>query len=238
VSLIGRLHTVGMERSRRLLRGSVGIRRPRIIRRESARTQLLIQQYITIRAELVAAVGAQHRVMAYALTGSAAIFTGLLTIWDQENIRVSVLAAAPFFLVFVWFIWIGEVLRMARAARFIWELEKLVNARRTDRDLVARGLHDTDLSAADVLHWETWVRGENQWSRNLHLGPSYVLCSLLLLGLAVSSAILANVYSAITPEVVFTVRALTFSVTPCFVATLASAGISLLRNPLMKRGAS
>jgi hypothetical protein len=205
---------------------------------ESTRTQLLIQQYITVRAELVAAVGAQHTIMAYALTGLAAIFTGLLTIWDQENIRVTVLAAAPFFLTFVWFIWIGEVLRMARAARFIWELEKLVNTRRTDQERLARGLRDTDLSAADVLHWETWVRGENRWSRNLHLGPSYVLCSLLLLGLAVSSMILANVYSAITPEVVFAVRALTVSVTPCFVGTLAFTGISLLRNPLMRRGVS
>lgn len=205
---------------------------------ESARTQLLVQQYITIRAELVAAIGAQHTIMAYALTGTAAIFTGLLTIWDKGNIRITVLTMAPFFLTFVWFIWVGELLRMARAARFVWELEKLVNNRRADRERAVRGPHDTDLSEADALHWETWVRGENRWTRNLHLGPSYVLCSLLLLGMAFSSMILANVYAAIMPGVASAVRALTFSVTPFFVGLIAYTGVSLLRNPLMKRGVS
>lgn len=65
---------------------------------------------------------------------------------------------------------------------------------------VSKVPRDTDLSETDVLHRETRVRGENRRTRNLHLGPGYVLCSLPLLGMAVSSMILANVYSAITPE--------------------------------------
>lgn len=203
------------------------------------KTELFIQQYIAVKAEMLAAISAQHVIMTYSLAATAAIFTGLLAIWDDQNLRVAVLAMAPLFLIFVWFIWEGEVLRMARAARFIWELEKMVNPLLAGRQRPSRpgGAADgSDLDDAAVLHWESWVRGENRWSRHLHLGPSYMLSSAVLVSLAIFSMSLAVVFAVISADVETPVRVLAFCATPAFLVLLFVAIVSLVRNPLMKRG--
>jgi hypothetical protein len=104
-------------------------RRPAPFLDESqARLASLLGEYNAIRAELVAAVATRQTVMTYGLAAIAVIYSGLLASWSNVPVRTGILSLAPVLLVFVWFVWYGEVQRLGRARWFLWELEQKVNA--------------------------------------------------------------------------------------------------------------
>lgn len=208
-------------------------RKPRpeqFVDREQARLSFLQTEYTAIRTELVAAVTTQQTVMSYGLAAIAVIYTGVLASWSNVPLRSGILALAPALLMFVWFVWYGEVQRLLRARWFLWQLEHKVN------DLLAMpGLRGTsDLPAGDVLHWESWVRGRNRWSTNLHSRPAYHLASGLLggtgLGTTVLSVVLAVMTNPPTP-----LRWLAAGGAVLFLL-LCGYGVMLTRrNPLLKQ---
>ncbi|WP_309113306.1 hypothetical protein [Saccharothrix sp.] len=153
----------------------------------AARLAFLLHEYNAIRAELVAAVSTQQTVMNYGLAAIAVIYTGVLASWSNTALRTGILALAPLVLVFVWFVWYGEVQRLLRSRWFLWELEKKVNG------LLARPLPpaESDLPAGDVLHWESWIRGRNRWRANLHSRPAYHLATGLLCGTGLGTTVLS-----------------------------------------------
>ncbi len=155
-----------------------------------ARLAFLLNEYNSIRAELVAAVATQQAVMNYGLAAIAVIYTGVLASWSNVPVRTGILGLAPILLMFVWFVWYGEVKRLVRTRWFLWELEKKVNAllRRPDVDV---GVGESDLPAGDVLHWESWVRGRNRWRLNLHSRPAYHLSTGLLCGTGLGTTVLS-----------------------------------------------
>ncbi len=133
--------------------------------RSGLRLGFMQGEYNSIRAELVAALSTQQTVMTYGLAAMAVMFTGLLSTWANLAIRIGILSLAPLILLFIWFVWFGEALRLIRARWFIWELEQRINAE----------LREPDELAHDTLNWESWVRGRNRWGRNLHSRPAYHL---------------------------------------------------------------
>jgi len=195
---------------------------------EDARLTFTLHEYGKVKDELLASITSQHTTMTYGLTAAAAIFTGLLTTWDNIDIRLSILSLAPIFLSFVWFIWLGEVTRMARAARFLWDLEKRVNV-----DLCPAR---SSSPAAPALHWESWVRGENQWRQNLLLGPSYAISSAVLLGMAVISSALAVALFLFEHTSEAWLSGLVFGAAACTAALIFIGGLTIRRNPLLRRG--
>jgi hypothetical protein len=176
--------------------------------------------------------------MTYSIAAAGAVFTGLLTIWDDANVRVAVLALGPLFLIFAWFMWFGELLRMARAARFLWELEKMVNRWLADNlaHRSAGASKDSDLDDSEVLHWESWVRGKNRWGRHLHLSTNYVLTSGLLGSMSIFSMSLAIVFAETSRQLIPGIRILPFCVAPVIAVMLAIAIRSIRTNPLLRRG--
>jgi 4-amino-4-deoxy-L-arabinose transferase-like glycosyltransferase len=202
------------------------------------RRDFVLHEYDAVKAEMTAAVSAQHTIMTYALAGAAAVFTGLLATWDEPALRVALLALGPLFLVMVWFVWYGEIVRMARAGRYIWELEKLVNA-----DFAGGRAPDsrrtpvpTDLDPAEVLHWEGWVRGNNRWQRSLHISESYVLATGLLHSMAVFATTLSLVFALTSDGIDAAIRVLPFFVAPVVVLFVAIAVRAVGTNPLLRRG--
>jgi hypothetical protein len=185
----------------------------------------VLQEYSKVKDEMLAAISAQHTTMTYALTAAAAIFAGLLSVWDDYVVRVAILSLGPLLIVFLWFIWLGELTRMARAARFLYEREKEIN------DLFQQRLGGTSL----VLAWESWVRGSNRWSQNLHLGPSYVLSTFALYGMAVVSTAISLSFTAAVPTPPWLIVLAAFSA--ALVLFLAVLGVRTIRaTPVLERG--
>ena len=205
---------------------------------EATKWDLILHEYDTVRSELLYAIAAQHTIMTYTLAATAAIFTGLLATWSKIDIRVTILSLAPLFLMFAWFVWFGELVRMARAARFSWEMEKMINfkVRSESGGLLQVGRDASGLSQNDVLHWEGWVRGDNKWHMNLHLGPSYALSSALLIGTAVISMTLSIVFAATLGELSIGIRFLAAGAALLSAAIIVYAGYSIRVNPLIRRG--
>ena len=200
--------------------------------RPQARLAFMLGEYNAIRAELVAAVSTQQTVMTYGLAAIAVLYTGLLATWSNVPLRTGILALSPVLLVFVWFVWYGEVQRLGRARWFLWELEKKVNALLAPSGPPPSG---SVLPAGDVLHWESWVRGRNPWRTNLHSRPAYHLASGLLGGTALGTTTLSVVLSTLvglpTPLVV-----LVYAGAAGSLAMLGYALHLVRRNPLLRGG--
>lgn len=199
--------------------------------RELARLTFMQHEYNSIRAELVAAVSTQQAVMNYGLAAIAVIYTGLLTSWSNIALRTGILSLAPLVLVFIWFVWWGEVQRLGRARWFLWDLEKKINAQLRAPDAVAG---ESDLPPADVLHWESWVRGRNRWKRNLHSRPAYHLATGLLCGTGLGTTVLSVVLSVTTSPMSGGLRLLVIGGAVGFVLLCGYALVSFRRNPLFR----
>ncbi|MBC6450627.1 hypothetical protein [Actinokineospora xionganensis] len=199
--------------------------------RDQARLVFMQHEYNSIRSELVAAVTTQQAVMNYGLAAIAVIYTGLLTSWSNIALRTGILGLAPLVLVFIWFVWWGEVQRLGRARWFLWDLEKKINAQLGTPDAVAG---ESDLPAADVLHWESWVRGRNRWKRNLHSRPAYHLATGLLCGTGLGTTVLSVVLAATASPMSAGLRLLAFGGTAGFVLLCGYALFSFRRNPLFR----
>ncbi|MGW6936230.1 hypothetical protein ACWGE0_39655 [Lentzea sp. NPDC054927] len=208
-------------------------RKPRpeqFVDREQARLAFLQTEYTAIRTELVAAVTTQQTVMSYGLAAIAVIYTGVLASWSNVPLRTGILALAPALLMFVWFVWYGEVQRLLRARWFLWQLEHKVN------DLLAMpGLRGTsDLPPGDVLHWESWVRGRNRWRTNLHSRPAYHLASGLLGGTGLGTTVLSVVLAVVTHPPA-PLRWLAAGGAALFVALCGYGFFLTRRNPLLRQ---
>lgn len=195
-----------------------------------ARLAFLLNEYTAIRAELVAAVASQQAVMNYGLAAIAVIYTGVLATWSNVPLRTGILALAPVLLMFVWFVWYGEVKRLLRTRRFLWELEKKVNAVLRSPEATAG---ESDLPAGDVLHWESWVRGRNRWRENLHSRPAYHLSTGLLCGTGLGTTVLSVVLGVTDSGIATALLVLLYGGAAAFLALLWYA-VSLVRsNPLL-----
>jgi hypothetical protein len=197
-----------------------------------ARLAFLLGEYNAIRAELVAAVSTQQTVMTYGLAAIAVIYSGLLASWSNVPVRTGILGLSPVLLVFVWFVWFGEVQRLGRARWFLWELEQKVNA-------LLRPAHDvpsgSTLPASDVLHWESWVRGRNKWRVNLHSRPAYHLATGLLCGTGLGTAVLSVVLSRLS-SLPGPLQALVFGGAGLFLVLLWYAWFAFRRSPFLGGG--
>ncbi|MCE7001158.1 hypothetical protein LZG04_41015 [Saccharothrix sp. S26] len=208
-------------------------RRPEpFVDRAQARLAFLLGEYNAIRAELVAAVSTQQTVMTYGLAAIAVIYSGLLASWSNVPVRTGILALSPVLLVFVWFVWFGEVQRLGRARWFLWELERKVNALLRPTDDVPSG---SALPASDVLHWESWVRGRNEWRLNLHSRPAYHLATGLLCGTGLGTTALSVGLSLVSRPPV-ELRVLVFGGAAVFLALLWYAWFVFRRNPFIGDG--
>ncbi|SDI06322.1 hypothetical protein SAMN05192558_101803 [Actinokineospora alba] len=199
--------------------------------RDQARLVFMQHEYNSIRAELVAAVTTQQTVMSYGLAAIAVIYTGLLASWQNLALRTGILSLAPLLLVFVWFVWWGEVQRLGRARWFLWDLEKKINAQLRAPDAVAG---ESDLPPADVLHWESWVRGRNRWKMNLHSRPAYHLATGLLCGTGLGTTVLSVVLTATTSPMSGGLRLLAYGGAAGFFVLCGYALLSFRRNPLFR----
>lgn len=199
--------------------------------RESARLTFMQHEYNSIRSELVAAVSTQQAVMSYGLAAIAVIYTGLLASWSNIGLRTGILSLAPLLLVFIWFVWWGEVQRLGRARWFLWDLEKKINAQLRVPDAVAG---ESALPPADVLHWESWVRGRNRWKMNLHSRPAYHLATGLLCGTGLGTTVLSVVLTTTTSPMSGGLRLLAFAGAAGFVLLCGYALVVFRRNPLFK----
>ncbi|MFD1152065.1 hypothetical protein [Saccharothrix hoggarensis] len=214
----------------------MGLRKSRgpapFVDEQQARLAFLLGEYNAIRAELVAAVSTQQTVMTYGLAAIAVIYSGLLASWSNASLRTGILSLSPVLLLFVWFVWYGEVQRLGRARWFLWELEQKVNA-------LLKPAHDVPagsaLPASDVLHWESWVRGRNKWRRNLHSRPAYHLATGLLCGTGLGTTALSVALSLVSPPSV-ELRVLVFGGAAVFLALLWYAWFVFRRNPLLGNG--
>ncbi|HEX3779968.1 MAG TPA: hypothetical protein VHX38_09880 [Pseudonocardiaceae bacterium] len=207
-----------------------------------ARLEFMQGEYNSIRTELVAAVSSQQVVMTYALAAIAVIFSGLLSAWSNFAVRIGILSLAPLILLFIWFVWFGEALRLIRARWFIWELEKKINSEFGDDAGIVRTAQDagttrggrSSLRPGDTLHWEAWVRGHNRWGRNLHSRPSYQLATGILCGTGLASTVLALVGVFATPGSAVGLRALAIGAGAVFSGLLGLSAVTTLRNPLVR----
>jgi hypothetical protein len=184
-------------------------------------------EYNSIRAELVAALSTQQTVLTYGLAAMAVIFTGLLSAWGNLAIRVGILSLAPLILLFIWFVWFGEALRLIRARWFIWELEQRINAE-------LRETGEPGSSAPDTLNWESWVRGRNRWRRNLHSRPAYHLATGILCGSALASTVLALAFAFATRSTPAGLHLLAVCAAVVVCGVLVFSAVTTLRNPLLR----
>jgi hypothetical protein len=182
-------------------------------------------EYNSIRAELVAALATQQTVMTYGLAAMAVIFTGLLSSWANLAIRIGILSLAPLILLFIWFVWFGEALRLIRARWFIWELEQRINAelRTSERRPIA-----------DALNWESWVRGRNRWGRNLHSRPAYHLATGILCGSGLVSTVLALAFAFAGRPAPAGLRVLAVGSAVVVCGLLVFSAVTTLRNPMLR----
>ncbi|MEU4804650.1 hypothetical protein [Actinosynnema sp. NPDC023587] len=194
-----------------------------------ARLAFLLTEYTAIRAELVAAVATQQTVMNYGLAAIAVIYTGVLATWANVPLRTGILALAPALLMFVWFVWYGEVKRLGRTRWFLWELEKKVNALLRSPAPAGTG---SDLPPGDVLHWESWVRGRNRWRVNLHSRPAYHLSTGLLCGTGLGTTAL-SVALGVTGGLPMPWPVLVYGGAAAFLALLGYAVRVVRGNPLL-----
>ncbi|WP_367138466.1 hypothetical protein [Saccharothrix sp. HUAS TT1] len=197
-----------------------------------ARLAFLLGEYNAIRAELVAAVSTQQTVMTYGLAAIAVIYSGLLASWSNVAVRTGILSLSPVLLVFVWFVWFGEVQRLGRARWFLWELEQKVNALLRPAVDVPAG---SALPASAVLHWESWVRGRNRWRVNLHSRPAYHLATGLLCGTGLGGTALSVALSLLSPQPAG-LRVLVFGGAGVFLVLLCYAWSCFRRNPFVGNG--
>ncbi|WP_158850882.1 hypothetical protein [Saccharothrix deserti] len=200
--------------------------------RAQARLAFMLAEYNTIRTELVAAVSTQQTVMTYGLAAIAVIYSGLLASWSNVPVRTGILSLAPVLLVFLWFVWFGEVQRLGRARWFLWELEQKVNALlKPDQDVPS----GSTLPASDVLHWESWVRGRNRWRTNVHSRPAYHLATGLLCGTGLGTTVLSVVLSQVSRPPA-PLQVLVFGGAAVFLAMLWYAWFAFRRNPFLGNG--
>jgi hypothetical protein len=192
--------------------------------RSGLRLGFMQGEYNSIRAELVAALSTQQTVMTYGLAAMAVMFTGLLSTWPNLAIRIGILSLAPLILVFIWFVWFGEALRLIRARWFIWELEQRINAE----------LREPDGPAHDTLNWESWVRGRNRWGRNLHSRPAYHLATGILCGSGLVSTVLALAFAFATRPAPAGLRVLAVCAAAVVCGLLVVSAVTTLRNPLLR----
>ncbi|ONI80325.1 hypothetical protein ALI22I_44040 [Saccharothrix sp. ALI-22-I] len=200
--------------------------------RPQARLAFMLAEYNTIRTELVAAVSTQQTVMTYGLAAIAVIYSGLLASWSNVPVRTGILSLAPVLLVFVWFVWFGEVQRLGRARWYLWELEQKVNALLRPEQDVPSG---SALPASDVLHWESWVRGRNKWRTNVHSRPAYHLATGLLCGTGLGTTVLSVVLSQVSRPG-GPLQALVFGGAALFLALLWYAWFVFRRHPFIGNG--
>ncbi|MCM3887477.1 hypothetical protein [Frankia sp. R82] len=191
---------------------------------------LTILEYEKVKEEMLFAITAQQTTLNYGIAAMAIVFTGVLSTWSNAPLRTSILSLAPIFVAGIWFIWLGELIRMARAARFLWELERLLNKGRE-----GRATSYSDLSPENVLHWEGWVRGANRWHRSLHLGLSYIVSTCLVFGIGLVSSVLGVVFS-FTEHVSPALRGLTLPSAAFFGGLAVTGAVMLLKNPVLQRG--
>lgn len=197
---------------------------PSADRSEFAFMQLEYQQ---VKAEMLASITAQHTTMQYALAAAGAMFAGLIAVWGQVSVRISILALGPLLLGFLWFTWLGELIRMSRAAHFLMLREREIKTAIADmQGQESRWMEST---------WEEWVRGGNSWKRVLQLKLTYALNSCALFGMGAISVILSN-WFAYRTSVDVEVRVMS-SVCGVVVLILAILGLVHLReNPVLRRG--
>ncbi len=108
----------------------------------------LAREYETLRQESLASMGHMLQVISLGLAAFGFLSGGAsLAAESAPAVTVGILGfGIPFLVVFVLFIWLGEMNRMVRAGTYIARIESRVNER----------------LERDVLGWETWLRLEHQ----------------------------------------------------------------------------
>lgn len=139
---------------------------------------LLMEEYRTLRGEILASIAAQQAALTF---GGAviAILVAAGTSLREDNLGSSVaifLLLIPLTSLIALNIWLGEILRMLRAGSWVRHIERRVN-----RHASLDG-HDCPL-----LFWENWAHGSNMDNvEKLHLksiAGGYLLLALASIGL-------------------------------------------------------
>ena len=165
---------------------------------------LSLEEYKLIKEENLRSIQAQQSTLTF---GLAAVFLGISAwaqMWAQEILVCALgFVIIPALCLTVLRIWLGEVLRMARASYYLWEFERALNAHVSPGAYTNAYDNDGMLRLDLPLRWETWVRGSNPWrkvatmSSNYHVIVDFLLfipaCTILLTDLQLAERIMSGV---------------------------------------------
>ncbi len=134
---------------------------------------ILLEEYQTLRQEVMAAMGSRNSILSFGLAIIGAIFTA--SIATQTSTTTSLLASlilvliVPLISVSILFMWLGEYHRMQRAGKFLADLEEKVN----------------EAASKELLTWESHLRDERH-----HMTYPYNTTVLLLALISLASLII------------------------------------------------
>lgn len=134
----------------------------------------VFEEYRALRQEVLTALQTHLSTLRYGIT-AASVLTGLAVQLKESYLgAVIALVVVPLVIVFAAVTWMGEFERMARAGRFIAELEIRVNG------------HFPLCGRAPPLQWETWLReGDPDTSRQARARHRYFAILMVFIALDV-----------------------------------------------------
>lgn len=128
----------------------------------NAEVRLLLEEYRTLRAEVIAAIQSQHQALGYGIAALALFLVAVAQIWKGSPLVASfaLIVLIPGGIFFVVAVWGTEVTRMTRVGFYIGQyLEKEINR----------------ASNLEVqLNWDSWLLGPsgNNPSKEHQAGPN------------------------------------------------------------------
>jgi Zn-dependent protease with chaperone function/uncharacterized membrane protein YciS (DUF1049 family) len=150
-----------------------------------------LEEYRSVREESLNAIGSHLATLRYGVTASA-LLVGIAVRYRADAYLgwLIALGIVPLVVVFVAILWMGEYARMARAGRYIVELEQRVS------EHVARTQREAEPEPAPPLAWENWLReggpdlSRQSGSRHRYVVIFAVLVAVELVSVAVGMTIL------------------------------------------------
>lgn len=151
----------------------------------------MLEEYKLIRTENLASISAQKSTLTFGITLISFLGSAAGYLWKEGLFSEAILTfLIPVVAIFVTIMWLGEVVRMARASRFLWELERLFN-NDFRRDLPC-GSGSLGIRIPRPLAWESWVRGRNSWRETITMKHTYLATLSLFTTISVASLIIGN----------------------------------------------
>jgi len=164
------------------------------------KVDLLIEEYKTLRNEVLTAMNNRNNVLSIGISINSLIFTtcSVISTSYKNNLHITylLLEILPVINIFILYIWLGEYERMQRAGKFICLLEKKIN----------------EIFDEQIMTWETHLR-EKKSNKNKHMKAPYNSVVFLITFLNLISILYATIiYDRSGMEVKYKYMLILFSV--------------------------